>query len=69
MRLPEMTVSDLTRKETRDRSHINVHKPSEVKYWAHELGISQDELRRLVEKVGNSATAVRKELETRQANL
>jgi hypothetical protein len=57
-------MSDLTRRETPDRSHINVHKPSEAKYWAHELGISQDQLRGLVEKVGNSATAVRKKLET-----
>jgi hypothetical protein len=57
-------MSDLTRRETPDRSHINVHKPSEAKYWAHELGISQDQLRGQVEKVGNSATAVRKKLET-----
>jgi len=54
----------LTRRETPDRSKINVHNPWEAKCWAHELGISQDQLRAVVETVGNSATAVRQELET-----
>jgi Protein of unknown function (DUF3606) len=60
-------MNDLTRRETPDRSEINVHNPTEAKCWAHELGISQDQLRRLVEKVGNSATAVRKELNLTEA--
>jgi hypothetical protein len=57
-------MNNLTKRETPDRSKINVHGPREAKYWAHQLGISKDQLRKLVEKVGNSATAVRKELET-----
>jgi Protein of unknown function (DUF3606) len=57
-------MNELTRRETRDRSKINVHNATEAKCWARELGISQDQLRKLVETVGNSATAVRKELET-----
>ena len=57
-------MNNLTKREAPDRSNINVHEPSEAKYWAHELGISKEQLRKLVEKVGNSATAVRKELET-----
>lgn len=36
----------------------------EVKYWTKHLGVSRDELQRAVDKVGNSAAAVRKELET-----
>jgi hypothetical protein len=60
-------MNDLARRETPDRSKINVHNPTEAKCWAHELGISQDQLRRLVEKVGNSATAVRKELNMTEA--
>ncbi len=34
----------------------------EVKYWTHHLGVSREELQQAVEKVGNSAAAVRKEL-------
>lgn len=47
-----------------DRSKINVHEPLEIKCWAHKLGVSHEQLRELVERVGNSAAAVRKELET-----
>jgi hypothetical protein len=59
-------MSNLTKRERPDRSKINVHDRCEAKYWAHELGISKDQLRGLVNKVGNSATAVRKELETNE---
>jgi hypothetical protein len=45
-----------------DRSRINMHEDYEVKYWTHELGITRDRLQRLIDKVGNSAAAVRKEL-------
>jgi hypothetical protein len=34
----------------------------EVKYWTKHFGVSRDELQRAVDKVGNSAAAVRKEL-------
>ena len=37
----------------------------EVKYWIKHLGISAEELKNTVEKVGNSASAVRKELAVR----
>ena len=46
-----------------DRSKIHLHDPIEVKYWVRHLKISQDDLQRLVEKVGNSVAAVRKELD------
>ena len=45
-----------------DRSKIAIDHPDEVKYWSKHLGITPDELRRLVDKVGNSAAAVTKEL-------
>lgn len=32
------------------------------KYWTHALGVSADDLQKAVEKIGNSAAAVRKEL-------
>jgi hypothetical protein len=34
----------------------------EVAYWTKALGVSREELQRAVDKVGNSTTAVRKEL-------
>ena len=45
-----------------DRSLINMSEDYEVKYWTKQLGVSRDELEKAVDKVGNSAAAVRKEL-------
>ena len=45
-----------------DRSKINMSEDYEVKYWIKHFGVSRDELQRVIEKVGNSAVAVRKEL-------
>jgi hypothetical protein len=53
---------DLAKKGSQDRTHINMHEDYEVKYWTHHLGVSREELKRAVDKVGNSAAAVRKEL-------
>ena len=39
------------------------HVASEVKCWTHELGVTREQLQKLVDKVGNAAAAVRKELE------
>ena len=44
------------------RNHIAMDEGLEVKYWTNHLGITQEELQRAVDKVGNSAAAVRKEL-------
>ena len=52
----------LTKRGQPDRSKINMHEAYEVKYWTHALGISKEELQKAVDKVGNSAAAVRKEL-------
>lgn len=54
--------SRLTRKEQFDRSKIDMHDSRQVKCWTHALGVSRDELQKAVEKVGNSAVAVRKQL-------
>ena len=53
---------NLTKRDQRDRSKINMHEDFEVKYWSKALGVSRDELQKAVDKVGNSAAAVRKEL-------
>jgi 3-oxoacyl-[acyl-carrier-protein] synthase III len=57
-----MSMDNLTKKNQADRSKINMHENYEVKYWTHKLGISKEQLQRAVDKVGNSAAAVRKEL-------
>jgi hypothetical protein len=36
----------------------------EVKHWRKALGVSKEQLQEAVDKVGNSAAAVRKELAT-----
>lgn len=45
-----------------DRSKINMHETHEVQYWTKHLKVSKEELQRAVDKVGNSAAAVRKQL-------
>jgi 3-oxoacyl-[acyl-carrier-protein] synthase III len=45
-----------------DRSKINMHQPREVQCWTKHLKISKEQLQKAVDKVGNSAAAVRKEL-------
>jgi hypothetical protein len=46
-----------------DRSKINVGDDENVRHWCKHLGVSKDELADAVDKVGNSAAAVRKELD------
>lgn len=55
-------MDSLTKREQPDRSKINMHQAVEVKYWTHALGVSKEELKKAVDKVGNAAAAVRKEL-------
>jgi len=45
-----------------DRSKINMNEDYEVHYWTKHLNISKEELQKIVDKVGNSAAAIRKEL-------
>lgn len=44
------------------RAYIDVNDEFEFRYWCKHLKVAPDELRRAIEKVGNSAAAVRKEL-------
>ena len=53
---------DLNNRGAQDRSRISLSEPHEVQYWTKALGVSADELKRLVDRVGHSADAVRKEL-------
>jgi predicted RNA-binding protein YlqC (UPF0109 family) len=52
----------LTKRDQPDRSKINMDKDYEVHYWTKHLKISKEELQKAIDKVGNSAAAVRKEL-------
>jgi hypothetical protein len=52
----------LTSKAPPLRNHIAMNEEREVKYWTKHLGVTREELQRAVDKVGNSAAAVRKEL-------
>jgi hypothetical protein len=54
--------TSLTKKVTPDRSRIDMSDVDQVKYLCRHLGVSEEELRRAVDKVGNSTAAVRKEL-------
>lgn len=54
----------LTRPETPERSKIDARSAALLKRWAHALGVSREQLRGLIGKVGNSAATVRKELDT-----
>jgi hypothetical protein len=58
-------MDNLTKRDTPDRSKINMSESWEVKYWTRELGISRAELQKIVDKVGNSAATVRKEIANR----
>jgi hypothetical protein len=55
-------MDDLSKKGQQDRSKINMHEAHEVQYWTKHLNVSKEELQRAVDKVGNSAAAVRKQL-------
>jgi hypothetical protein len=55
---------DLSNKGPADRSRINLREPYEVQYWADKFGVSKERLSEAVRKVGHSADAVGKELQT-----
>jgi 3-oxoacyl-[acyl-carrier-protein] synthase III len=55
-------MDDLKKKSSQNRSKINMHEPHEVRYWTKHLNVSKEQLQKAVDKVGNSAAAVRKEL-------
>ncbi|MHA4741320.1 DUF3606 domain-containing protein [Dyadobacter sp. MSC1_007] len=45
-----------------DRRTINVNEDYEIAYWTKALGCTKDELKKIVERVGVSLSAVRKHL-------
>ena len=56
-------MADDTKKRSKpDRDRINVQQDHEVRYWTKELGVSEEELRQAVARVGDKAQAVRQHL-------
>ena len=45
-----------------DRNRINVNEDYELQDWSKKFGVSRAELKKAVQKVGDSAEAVRKHL-------
>jgi len=45
-----------------DRTRINVNEDYEVRHWSKKFGVTQDQLKKAVGKVGTSAEAVKKHL-------
>jgi hypothetical protein len=57
------TMSDNTSlKGVQDRTRINLSEDYEVCYWCEKFGVTADELRAAVKRVGNSAKAVENEI-------
>jgi len=53
---------DRTKKGVQDRTRINTSEDYELRYWSEKFGVTQDRLKAAVTKVGNSVSAVEKEL-------
>jgi len=53
---------DLSKQGAPDRNLISLTEPHEVRYWTEALGISKEELERVVGEVGHSAAKVREHL-------
>jgi hypothetical protein len=59
-------MDDLNKRGPQDRSRINIREEWEVRYWTKELGVSADELKRLVTIHGNSVEKVRQAIAKKQ---
>ena len=53
---------DKSKAGKQDRQRINVHEDYELQDWSKKFGVSREELKKAVQKVGDSAEAVRKHL-------
>jgi hypothetical protein len=52
---------DPSKRGPQDRSRINTNEDYEVRYWSDKFGVSAEQLKAAVKKVGNSAEAVERE--------
>jgi hypothetical protein len=54
---------DLSKRRPQDASPINIHEPYEVRWWTHELGCTEQQLKEAVKQVGTAVRAVRNYLQ------
>jgi len=55
-------LTDDKTKIAQDRRRIDVHQGYELDYWSHKFGVSKDELKAALEKVGSMSDDVAREL-------
>jgi hypothetical protein len=53
---------DPAKRAPEDQSRISLLEPYEVQFWSDKFNVSKERLSEAVRKVGNSASAVEKEL-------
>jgi len=53
---------DKSKRGGSDRSKINIHEDYELRYWKTKFGVSEQQLKDAVHKVGSSAEKVAKAL-------
>ncbi|WP_426284968.1 DUF3606 domain-containing protein [Luteibacter sp. E-22] len=61
-----MTSDDKTNRGPADRTRININEEYELRYWTKELGVSEEQLRTSVKRVGPMADDVRADLRRRR---
>jgi Protein of unknown function (DUF3606) len=59
---------DTSKKGMQDRTRVNTSEDYEVRYWSEKFGVSRDQLKAAVNKVGNSVSAVEKELKAAESS-
>ena len=56
---------DKSKSQGQDRQRINVNQDYELRDWSRKFGVTPDELKRAVAKVGDRATDVERELKSK----
>ena len=53
---------DKSKRGAPDNRRIDIHDPNELRHWSHSLGVSPDQLKEAVARVGTSAEKVRESI-------
>ena len=56
---------DTSKSQGQDRQRINVNQDYELRDWSKKFGVTPDELKRAVAKVGDRASDVERELKSK----
>ena len=67
--LVEHRCRTLTKRTMPGRSKIDIADTKQVKYWTKALDVSKDDLFEAIDKVGNAAATVRKELQRKGLSM